>query len=126
MATKNFQLMKGVGACAIILGKTNYPPLSLMGDQRILVIVQRCGCVEWRLKFFNHHLKVGVCWMAPIVFWSPFDTPPLSSGEDFFLSPKKAWEEGYEMTIKTRGIFCETKEREGKKGQKKNRGKGGW
>jgi hypothetical protein len=36
-------------ACTIILGeKKTHGPLSLLGDRRISINIQWCGCVEWR------------------------------------------------------------------------------
>jgi hypothetical protein len=36
-------------------------------------------------------------------FWSLSDTPTLSDGDYIFWSPKNAWREGHEMTIRTKG-----------------------
>jgi hypothetical protein len=43
MATYKISSLKGVGGCAIILGENIHLPLSLLGNQKILVTIQWCG-----------------------------------------------------------------------------------
>jgi hypothetical protein len=47
---------------------------------------------------------MGLSWMATEFFRLPPNTPPLfNDNQIFFQSPKKAWGEGHEMTIITKG-----------------------
>jgi len=65
--------------------------------------------------------------MATKCFWLPFETPPLSDGDQIFWSPKKAWGEGHEMAIKTkggRGGVGGGSQKNGKKREKTNKIRG--
>ncbi len=76
---------KGVGMC---YGRKQ-PPFFVSGDQKILIAIQWCGCVEWRPKFFGRHLTMGLCPIATKFFWLPSHTPPLFDGNRIFSITKK-------------------------------------
>ncbi len=78
----NFLTIEKGGACVIILGKKKSSLFSLLGNQRISIAIQWCGCVKWKPNFFgcleggtrdgNQNLR------------SPSNTPSRSNGDQNF------------------------------------------
>ncbi len=68
-----FQSSKGVGHMLSFWEKLNSSLLSLLGNQRISIAIQWCGCVEWQPKCFGR--PEGGTRDGNQNLWSPFNTP---------------------------------------------------
>ncbi len=69
-----------------------HPPLNCW-RMKISIAIWHTPIIGLQLKFFSHHLMVGVCQMAIKKYWSPSNTPPIIRWQlNVFNRPK-----GHEM-----------------------------